>query len=163
MSAVHFHLIINHFPVISLLLGCMVLFSGLVVRSESVKRVGLAIFVLAAVCSVLTVLTGNESAEVFGHSDQILNATIHQHRQAADTFAVLSYMLGIAALLGLWTSFHRHAVASFIVIFCLLFCIMVLRYGIPAATTGTSIRHTEIKSTQVPNSEPEPMRKDNDD
>jgi hypothetical protein len=58
----HVHLMINHFPVIGMPIGILLLAYALVRKSEEVKTAGLGLFVLIALMTISVFLTG-EGAE----------------------------------------------------------------------------------------------------
>jgi hypothetical protein len=51
MNAAHFHLIFNHLPIISPILGILVLSLGYILGSAIIKRTALFIFILGSLLS----------------------------------------------------------------------------------------------------------------
>ena len=64
MSPVHWHLLLNHVPVIGTILGVLLLAWGTIRKSEELKQASLSIFIGAAVIAIPAFLTGEPAEEV---------------------------------------------------------------------------------------------------
>ena len=62
MNQAHFHLLVNHLPIIVPIIGVVVLLSGIIFRSEIVKRVAYFVFIIGALATLPSMLSG-EGAE----------------------------------------------------------------------------------------------------
>lgn len=149
MNPAHLHLIVNHFPLISLILGFLVILSGLILRSETVKRTAYCIFIFAAAMALAAFLTGDGAEQAIVNVAGVEENYIHTHEEMAETFAILCYILGAFSILGLWASLQRHAISSFVVLMCTVFSVLVINFGVKAGTSGGEIRHSEIRQEQL--------------
>lgn len=146
MNGAHWHLVVNHLPIIFPIVGVIVMIAGLVSKSEAVKRIAFMIFILTALAAITAMSTGEGAEEI---AEKIMDVTenyIENHEETAETFALLSYILGGISLLGLWASFKQKSFSSIISIATLVFAFVVLFFGIQTGTTGGEIRHTEIRN-----------------
>ena len=145
MNTAHWHLVVNHLPIIFPVVGLIVMITGLVSKSEAVKRTAFMIFTLGAFAAIAAFYTGEGAEEVVEKISGINEKFIESHEETAETFAILSYVLGGISLLGLWASFKQKSFSNIIVIVTLLFALVVLFFAKQTGTTGGEIRHTEIR------------------
>ena len=164
MNGAHWHLVVNHLPMIFPIVGVIVMITGLVSKSEAVKRTAFMIFILGALAAIAAMNTGEGAEEVVENINGVSENFIESHEEAAETFAILSYILGGISLLGLWASFKQKSFSSIISIATLIFAFVVLFFAKQTGTTGGEIRHTEIRSgNNIPASENNNAEKDEDD
>ena len=146
MNGAHWHLVVNHLPIIFPIVGIIVMITGLISKSEAVKRTAFMIFVFGALAAIAAMNTGESAEEVVEKINGISENFIKSHEETAETFAILAYMLGGISLLGLWASFKQQTFSSLISIATLIFAFVVLFYAKQTGTTGGEIRHTEIRN-----------------
>ena len=146
MNDAHFHLVVNHLPIIIPIVGLLVMLGGFITRSAIVKRTAYCIFILGALCTIPAAVSGEGAEEVVEHLNIADHHIIHEHEEAAETFILCSYLLGGLALLGLWANLKRKTFGNAISIVTIVFSLVVLFLGSNTATTGGEIRHTEIRN-----------------
>jgi uncharacterized membrane protein len=146
MNGAHWHLVVNHLPIIFPFVGAIVMIVGLVSKSEAVKRTSLMIFVLGALACVAAMSTGEGAEEVAENIAGVTENYIKTHEEAAETFALLSYVLGGISLVGLWASFKQKTFSSILTLSTLTLSFVVLFFAKQTGTTGGEIRHTEIRT-----------------
>ena len=164
MNGAHWHLVVNHLPIIFPIVGVIVMITGLISKSEAVKRTAFMIFVFGALAAIAAMNTGEGAEEVVENINGVSENFIESHEEAAETFAILSYILGGISLLGLWASFKQKSFSSIISIATLIFAFVVVFFAKQTGTTGGEIRHTEIRSgNNIPASETKNAEEDQDD
>jgi uncharacterized membrane protein len=146
MNGAHWHLVVNHLPIIFPIVGVIVMLTGLISKSEAVKRTAFMIFILGALAAIASMSTGEGAEEVVEKLSGVTENYIKRHEETAETFAIFSYILGGISLLGLWAIFKQKTFSNFIAIGTLVFAIVVLFFAKQTGTTGGEIRHTEIRS-----------------
>jgi uncharacterized membrane protein len=146
MNGAHWHLVVNHFPIIFPIVGLIVMITGLFSKSESVKRTAFMIFIIGSFSAVAAMITGERAEEVVENINGVTKNFIESHEETAETFAIFSYILGVISLLGLWASLKKKSYSSVISIITLIFAFVVLFFAQQTGTTGGEIRHTEIRS-----------------
>ena len=163
MNGAHWHLVVNHLPIIFPIVGLIVMVTGLIAKSEAVKRTALLIFILGGLTAIAAMNTGESAEDVVENISGITENYIESHEETAETFAILSYILGGISLLGLWASFKQKSFSTIISIATLIFALVVLFFAKQTGTTGGEIRHTEIRSgNSVPATENNNAEKDED-
>ncbi|MBS4039211.1 MAG: hypothetical protein KGZ81_01285 [Flavobacteriales bacterium] len=164
MNGAHWHLVVNHLPIIFPIVGVIVMITGLISKSEAVKRTAFMIFTLGALTAIAAMNTGEGAEEVVVKINGVTENYIETHEETAETFAILSYILGGISLLGLWASFKEKSFSSIISIATLIFAFVVLFFAKQTGTTGGEIRHTEIRSgNSIPATDNNNAEKDEDD
>jgi hypothetical protein len=117
--------------------GVIILITGLIAKSEAVKRTAYMVFSIGAITTIAAMTSGEGAEEVVENINGISENYIEKHEDAAKLFALLSYVLGGISLIGLWASFKQKTFSSIVSI----------------AVLG-EIRHDEIRSgtttTQAP-------------
>ena len=146
MNGAHWHLVVNHLPIIFPVVGAIVMVTGLISRSDAVKRTAFMIFIFGALAAIAAMTTGEGAEEVVEKISGVTENYIESHEETAETFAILSYILGGISLLGLWAGFKQKTFSNIIAIGTLGFAIVVLFFAKQTGTTGGEVRHTEIRS-----------------
>ncbi len=164
MNGAHWHLVVNHLPIIFPIVGVIVMITGLISKSEVVKRTAFMIFILGTLAAIAAMTTGEGAEDVVEKISGVTEDYIKSHEETAEKFALLSYILGGISLLGLWTSFKQKPFSLIVAIVTLVFAIVVLFFAKQTGTTGGEIRHTEIRSgNNIPATENGNSEKSNDD
>lgn len=146
MNGAHFHLVVNHLPIILPVVGSIVLITGMIFKSEAVKRTAFMIFILGAISAIVAMTSGEGAEDVVKKLNVVSKNIIHEHEETAETFAILCYILGGFSLLGLWASFKQKTFSNIVSIGTLVFAFVVLFFAKQTGTTGGEIRHTEIRT-----------------
>ena len=154
MNQAHFHLMVNHLPIIFPIVGAIVLIGGFILRSEIIKRVAYSIFILGAIATLPAFLSGEGAEEVVEKLPGVSESFIEPHEDIAKIFALLSYSLGAFSILALWSNWQQKSFKGIVSIVVLILSIVVLYFGKVTGTTGGEIRHTEIRANQAPVNQP---------
>lgn len=100
MNGVHFHLLLNHIPILGALFGIIVMLLGILARNVSFKRLGLGTFVIAALITIPVYLTG-EPAEEAVEQLNIPESVVEAHEEAGELAFWGIIALGVLALITL--------------------------------------------------------------
>ncbi len=146
MNGAHWHLVLNHLPIIFPIVGVLVMIAGVISKSEAVKRTSFMIFIFSAVAAIAAMRTGEGAEEIVEKINGVTENYIEIHEATAETFSLLSYILGGISLLGLWASFKQKSFSSIVSMITLVFAFVVLFFAKQTGTTGGEIIHTEIRS-----------------
>ncbi|GAB3898993.1 hypothetical protein [Spirosoma agri] len=149
LNGAHWHLLVNHFPIVGSLLATIVLGYGLIRRQASVIQLSFGLFVLMGITTVVTNQTG-ESAEHYLKSIHALDRPrLHVHEEAADIANIGMYLTALLSLLTL--SWQRAKQLRFLPV--LIFILSIITFGLMAnvGRLGGLIRHTELRAESVPN------------
>lgn len=149
MNGAHWHLVVNHLPIVFPVAGLVVILTGLISKSEAVKRTAYLIFIIGAFSALAAMATGDGAEEVVEKITVVSKEYIESHEETAETFALLSYILGGFSVFGLWSSFKQKSFNMIVTGITVIFALVVLFFAKQTGTTGGEIRHTEIRTDSL--------------
>ncbi|HMS98483.1 MAG TPA: hypothetical protein PKA12_07040 [Saprospiraceae bacterium] len=150
MNGAHWHMVLNHLPIIIPIAALVILLISYTVDKPDFVRAAYLLFVLGALATLPAFLTGEGAEEVVEGLAGIDENYIKAHEEAAEVFAFGNYALGFLALTALFLGYWKKQLSVYPKIVITLFAFMVLFLGKQAGTTGGEIRHTEIRSGVSP-------------
>ena len=148
MNGVQLHLVLNHLPVFGILFGFVILALGVWRRNESWTRLALGVLVVVGITAALTMMTGEGAEEAVEHLPGVSESIIHDHEEAAEITALITYALGAGALVSLWV-FRRRTIPRVLSVMALVFTMATTGFVAYTAHLGGQIRHTEIRAGSV--------------
>ena len=146
MNDAHWHLVVNHFPIIGTILALGTLLTGLILKNNSVKNTAYILFIVAATFAAFSMATGEGAEEMVEDMPNIGKQIIHEHEEIAEKLAIVLYLLGGISIIGLILNFKNHSKAKFVSIVVLIVAIGAVYLAQLVGTSGGEIRHTEIRS-----------------
>lgn len=147
MNGAHWHLAVNHLPIVFPLVGLLVMLTALFLKSAAVRRTAYFIFILGALATLAAMSTGEGAEEVVEEISGVSEDYIEHHEEVAETFALLSYLLGALSLVAVWADWKQKKIARLLAIITCIFTLVILFYAKETGTSGGEIRHTEIRTT----------------
>ena len=154
MNEAHWHLALNHLPIIIPIVGLLIMIGGILFKSEIIKRTAYCIFILGAITAIVAMSTGEGAEEVVEGIQGIDERFIEEHEETAEVFATLLYILGGLSVIGLWANWKKKSFSKTISFVTIAFTLIVFFYAKQTGTTGGEIRHTEIRADELNNSTP---------
>ena len=151
MNDAHWHLVVNHFPIIGTILALGILIAGLFLKNNSVKNTAYALFIVAAIFAAFSMATGEGAEEMVEDMPTIGKHIIHEHEEIAEKLAIVLYLLGGISVLGIILNLKNHPKAKFISIVAVIVGIGAVYVAQLVGTSGGEIRHTEIRATNENN------------
>ena len=149
MNAAHLHLIVNHLPIFTTLIGIVILAWGMIRKSDAIRNIAFVLFIIGAAGSYVALETGESAEDIVEEIATVSHDVIHDHEEAAELsmwFAVLMGFLSVGALaakkLHLRFEMSLHAVL-------LLTAALTAGILMYVAYEGGKIRHPEAYSQQV--------------
>ena len=146
MNEAHFHLVVNHLPIVGILIGFLVLLTGFLLKKPEVKVTALGIFVFSALASFAAFYSGEGAEEIVENIPGISETLINQHEESAELFFTIVLILGGVSLITFVLEIKKMKLSKFGFILVIL---LALGAGVLAknvGTTGGEIRHTEIRN-----------------
>ncbi|GAB4041629.1 hypothetical protein [Spirosoma jeollabukense] len=143
LNGAHWHLLVNHFPIVGSLLATIILGYGLVGRHEAIIQLSFGLFILMGIATLVTNQTG-EGAEHYLKSIHALDRPrLRVHEEAADVANIGMYLIAVLSLLML--SWQRVKQWRFLP--TLIFIISLITCGLMAnvGRLGGLIMHTELR------------------
>ena len=152
MNAAHFHLIINHFPVIGTIITMFLLFIGILKKSDDVKKAAMLVLILTAVITIPVYISGDGAQEMIeGNYDDVDEQYIDEHEDFALYSFIAMDIVGALAILSMFIFKKPKEISnSFAVI---MFALVLAVNGMMAYTAnlGGKIHHPEVRSDAVQN------------
>lgn len=145
MNEAHLHLVVNHFPIIGIILGLGILISGIVLKNNSVKNTAYILFIVAAIFAALSMATGEGAEEIVEDMPNIGKEIIHEHEEMAEKLALVLYFLGLSSLVGLYCNIKNNPKENLVSYIVLIIAVIGVILGQKTGTSGGEIRHTEIR------------------
>lgn len=158
MNDAHLHLLVNHLPIVGLLIGILVLLAGFFLKKSEVKLTALGIFIFSALASMAAFYTGEGAEEVIENLAGISETLTHTHEEYAESFYLLTLILGGLSLVTFVAELRKFRFAKYLMVLCFL---VAVADGVLAKYVGTSggeIKHQEIRG----NSKMIPLDKEED-
>jgi len=145
MSPVHFHLMLNHLPVVGTIFAALLLGYALIAHSDPVKKIAFGAFVLIALLAVPAYLTGEPAEEIAEGLPGVTETAIEQHEEAAQVAFASILVVGALATTGL-AIFRTKAVPRAFAVSVLALSVVAMAALAWTANLGGKVRHTEIRS-----------------
>ena len=146
MNDAHLHMVVNHFPIIGIILGFGVLIAGMLLKNNSVKNTAYCLFIVGAIFAAISMATGEGAEEMVEDMPSVGKQIIHEHEEMAEKLAIVLYLLGIVSIAGLYTNIKKHAQAKLVSFLALTIAAVGIFLGKQTGTTGGEVRHTEIRA-----------------
>lgn len=145
MNDAHLHLMVNHFPIVGLIIGFGILISGLYFRNNGIKNTAYSVFIVAAIAAFLSMYTGEGAEELVEDMPNIGHQIIHEHEEYAEKLALILYAMGLMSILGFYLNIKVHAKARLVSIIVLVTAAVAVIFALKTGETGGEVRHTEIR------------------
>ncbi len=152
MNAAHFHLVINHFPVIGTIITMFLLFIGILKKSDDVKKAAMLVLILTAVVTIPVYISGDGAQEMIeGNYDDVDEQYIDQHEDFALYSFIAMDIVGALAILSMFLYRKPKEISNSYAV--IMFVLVLAVNGMMAYTAnlGGKIHHPEIRSDAVQN------------
>ena len=146
MNDAHFHLVINHLPIVGVLIGFLVLLAGFIMKNPHVKNTALGIFIFSALTTIVAFFTGEGAEEIVENLHGISETLIHQHEEYAELFLAIMLILGGISLITLFLQFKKLPFSKYGFLLILLLSTVSIGIAKYVGTSGGEITHIEIRS-----------------
>jgi uncharacterized membrane protein len=147
MNGAHLHLIVNHLPVVLAPTALIVLGLGLWRRNEEFVKVGLGLFVAAALLAIPAYLTGEPAEGIVARYSGVTKEAIERHEDAATGALVVIILAGLAALTHLSLEWRRRETPRWLAPLALVLGLVASVWLGVAANFGGHVRHQELQDT----------------
>ncbi len=149
MNDAHWHLVVNHFPIIGTMFGLGILIAGLVLKNNTVKNTGYILFVIAAIFAFASMATGDGAEELVEDMPNIGHQIVHEHEELAEKLAILLYATAFFSVLSIYTDIKKHKYAKAVSLITLLLALASTVIATFVGNSGGEIRHTEIRENII--------------
>lgn len=146
MNDAHFHLVVNHFPIVGVLIGFLILLAGFMMQKEQIKNTALGIFIFSALTAIAAFLTGEGAEEIVENLPEISETLIHKHEEYAELFLTVLLILGGISFITLFLQYKKLSFYKYGFVLALLLSITSIIISKYVGTSGGEITHIEIRS-----------------
>lgn len=145
MNDAHFHLVVNHLPIVGILIGFLALLGAYALKSPQGKTIALGIFIFTALTAIAAFYTGKGAEGIVEKLPGVSETFIHRHEQQAELFLKMALLLGVTSIITLFLQFKRPLLAKYGLILVLLLSLVSLVLSKSVGTSGGEITHIEIR------------------
>jgi uncharacterized membrane protein len=149
MSAAHWHLMLNHIPLLGLAIGTVLLAYGAGRRHDDVQRASLGLLAGAGLSAIAVYLTGEPAEEVVEGLANVSHDALDAHEHFAIYALVGGIATGVAALGSLLYGWARRALARWTVLLTLVLALTTTGLLGYTANLGGKISHPELRGPTV--------------
>jgi len=145
MSALHFHLALNHIPILGPIFGFSLLLYGILYKNNTLYKAGLLFFVITAIFTIPVFLTGSGAEEQVERFPGVLHSIIQDHEEIAEAALWMMEILGILSLMAL-SPISQNLSRQIVQLVIAILAITTIVTMVSAGYVGGMIQHTEIYS-----------------
>ena len=149
MNEMHFHLIINHFPIVGIIFSTIVLITGIFTRSEVVKRTAYGLLILTAFLSFISNKSGEDAEGHIKKVEGINEVMIEKHEEMATIGLWCALITGFLSVIALYLSIKDMGMKDILSVLVLAAAIVAVIYLWQTGESGGKIRHTETYESQL--------------
>jgi hypothetical protein len=151
MNAAHFHIVINHFPVIGTLITLFLLLIGIVKKSDDVKKAAMLVLILTSLVTIPVYLSGDEAQEmVEGNYDDVDEKFIDEHEDFALYSFIAMDLVGAVAMLSMFLYKKPKELPNSFAVLMLALVLVVNGMMAYTANLGGRIHHPEVREDKLP-------------
>ena len=150
MYSAHFHLLLNHWPIIGTFIALSLFLVSLAASRDDLKQASLALFSFNALLAIPAYMSGNAAQAAIKDTPGLSMTMIQTHQGAALLALAFIEIAGAFALIGLW-QYSRSGknpgaprLARWNIAAVLLLSLVTMGLMAITGTTGGDIRHPEI-------------------
>ena len=145
MDFSHFHLLLNHFPIIGAIVGVGLLLLSFCENGQDLRRSSLVVFVVAALLTIPAFITGFGAQVELLEDAAVSNDLIQRHLGSAELTVWFMMVTGALAAVGLWQPSRQMRPARWhtwgVLLVSLVTVVLLARTG----NTGGEILHSEVE------------------
>lgn len=163
MNDAHYHLLINHFPIMGFIFGALILLAGMIFRSTVTRKVAFTVLLVSAITAFPTFGSGEDAEEVVEHMSMscgeqcvcppdVMEAMekekhhlIHEHEEKAEAFMPFAWGLIALSLVSLLVEWKRKKFWFLTSILTLGLALTAVYFVKEVGTSGGEISHPEIR------------------
>lgn len=145
MNDAHLHLLVNHFPIVGLFFGFIILLIGIIKKNTTLKSTAYIIFIFCTIMGKISMMTGDKAEHAVEEIAGFSGDYIHEHEEAAELFMKPLYILGLVSVFGLFSISKNRSSEKIVSICIVLIAAICLFLSKSVGTSGGEIRHIEIR------------------
>jgi hypothetical protein len=149
MNQAHLHMVINHFPIVGIIIGMIVLGVGIAAKSTLSKRIGCLILIGSSLFTFPSFETGEGAEEIVENLPGISEIFIEKHEEIAEQFMGFVWAIILIGVLTLISEWKMKKFTNWLYISLFVISVFATYFAKQVGTSGGEIRHTEIRKTNA--------------
>lgn len=160
MTPTHIHLMINHFPLFTTLMGIILLVYTLVTKNKNFEKLYMILFIVSGLSIIPTYFSGENTEHIVEKINGVARRAIHPHEEAGEKALIVTILLGIFSIGKIFIKNNEKATKAltYLILIASIASLGLISY---TANLGGQIRHTELNENNV-TVQIENQTKDND-
>lgn len=146
MDWVYFHMVINHFPIVGVIIGTILLAAGMIFKNRGVEISGLGTVLFAALTAIVAYMSGDPAADVVRGFPDVVKSLVSRHENIATIGMYLMVPAGLMAASSLFSIWKKDKSISLLIILTLVFSLISSGTMLYIGKTGAQIRHSEFRN-----------------
>jgi uncharacterized membrane protein len=147
MNAAHWHLVLNHLPILATIFGWTIFLYGWYRSEKAVLRVALAMIFFGGIMVLPVYYTGESAEEIVQGLSGVTHEDIEAHEEAANRSYYLGIVMAILALGGFIQRYRNGSISQWLVWLIIALGILTMGSFIQTANVGAKINHPELEIT----------------
>ena len=147
MSAAHFHLMLNHSPLLGLVFGAVLLAYGLWRGAEDVQKASLGLLAVAGLSAIAVYLTGEPAEEIVEGLAGVSHDAIEAHEEWGWYALIAGIATGVLAFGTLLLGWMRERLGRGAVVLTLVLALLSSGLIGYTANLGGKISHPELRAS----------------
>ncbi|HXR80567.1 MAG TPA: hypothetical protein VN763_06600 [Saprospiraceae bacterium] len=150
MNTAHWHLLLNHLPMVGIVIGTTILAGGYIFKNNpTIKATALGVFVLSALVAIPAYLTGEGAEDIAEKMPGVTEGFIENHEDLGKIFLILAESLGVMAIFTLIMFRLKSKLAPTLFGIVLIAALGTSIFAKQVGTSGGQVRHTEIRNSNA--------------
>jgi hypothetical protein len=145
LNPAHWHLVLNHIPVLGPFFLVLLLAIALIKRSRELARVALGLTLLFPVATYVVTQTGEKAEHYVEDLPWFEEDRVHDHEERGEAALIASGVAGFFALVALWVSRKGVELKPAMTLLVLLSVLVAAGMMALTALDGGRIRHEELR------------------
>lgn len=155
MGQAHLHMVVNHFPIIGLIIGVIVLGSGIISKSPITQRIGGLILIGSAIFTFPSFATGEGAEETVENLPGVSESLIERHEEIAEQFMGFVWGIILIGILSILSEWKMKKYTNLLYVLLFVISLSASYFAKQVGTSGGEIRHTEIRTSNMKTTSPE--------
>lgn len=147
MNAAHWHLLLNHLPVLGTLFSAILLAVAIFLKNAQFQRVSLVFLLCCALAAIPVYLTGNAAEGIVEKLPEASEEIIEAHERMGTITLIVMQLLAFASVVVLFAWRKAPEPSPRAALAVLLFALICTALAGYTANLGGQVRHTEIRPT----------------
>ncbi len=145
MDGAHFHLLVNHIPIVGTIFGMLILMAGLLLKNDTVKQTGLGALIVSALSSALALFTGDPAGDAVKGLPGVMESMIDHHENIAYSSLWALVPMGLLAALAFYSLMKKERAGGKLAFITFIISLVAVGMMSWVGLSGGEIRHTEIR------------------